>query len=120
MVGCSGEEYPAPKDVVGVVGRPRAGLLWDKIWMFTLSSELGRTCSNGDWPARLDHDSHMTIVITPVQSHYFLIANVREKEMSECNIVAIWDLASSQHKTMLAILSHRHATAALWLARERR
>jgi hypothetical protein len=95
VVECSEEEYPAPKSVVGVVGRPGAGLLWDRIWMFTLSSELGRTCSNGDWPARLGQNSHMTIVITPVQLHYSLIANVKEKEMKECNIIAIQDLTSS-------------------------
>ncbi len=67
MVECSEEGYPGPKSVSGVVGRPRAGLLWDENWMFTLPSGLGRTGSNGDWPARLDPKGHMTLVIMPVQ-----------------------------------------------------
>jgi hypothetical protein len=67
VVECSEEEYPGAKSVVGVVGRPRTGLLWDEYWMFTLSSGLGRTGSNGDWPARLDPIGHMILVIMPVQ-----------------------------------------------------
>jgi hypothetical protein len=63
--------------------------------MFTLPSELGHACSNGDWPARLDLNGHVQVVIMPVQSHYSLIANVKEKETGECDITNARDTASS-------------------------
>jgi hypothetical protein len=37
------EEYPTPDGVVGVVGHPRAGLLWDEVSMFTVPSDLAAT-----------------------------------------------------------------------------